>query len=146
MGQRKLSVLFWDHQARLNEHIRRYLSEHHGYTVDFVRTPQKATEALSRRDRQYDVALIDDLPDSDFDSLDVLRRIKRQYPETPVIFLTGRGLNTALQALREGAERYVTKPFDPETLALTIQLVASSNTVSGRSDRGADRTVGTGSR
>ncbi len=55
--------------------------------------------------------------------LDVLRHIKQVRPETVVIVLTGHGSEqTAMKALRLGADDYITKPFREGTLLESLQI------------------------
>ena len=74
---------------------------------------------LSRRWRQrgVDVVLLDlRLPGTG--GLEVLREIKRRRPETVVIVITGYAtVQSAVQAMKNGAYDYVTKPFNLEELA-----------------------------
>ena len=59
-----------------------------------------------------DVAIVDlRLPDGS--GLDLLNRFKETYPDVSVIILTGHAtVDSAVKALKVGAEDYVTKPVD----------------------------------
>src|SRR5262245_17430783 len=71
-------------------------------------------------ERTFDVALVDvRLPK--IDGLTVFRRLRLRAPSTAVILMTAFATITdAVASLREGAYDYVTKPFDPEELALRV--------------------------
>jgi two-component system response regulator AtoC len=73
-----------------------------------------------------DLVLLDiGLPD--LDGLAVLSEIRRMSPETTVIMLTGQqDPRLAVQAVRQGAEDYLTKPADPEELRLLIEKAAET--------------------
>ncbi|HTB35159.1 MAG TPA: sigma-54 dependent transcriptional regulator [bacterium] len=73
-----------------------------------------------------DLVLLDiGLPD--LDGLAVLTEIRRMSPETTVIMLTGQqDPRLAVQAVRQGAEDYLTKPADPEELRLLIEKAAET--------------------
>lgn len=78
-----------------------------------------------RRPPRPDLFLLDvELPDAD--GFDILRRI-REHPvlhDVPVIMLTGRATRAAvIRGLAEGADGYITKPFDPETLLQAVRTV-----------------------
>jgi DNA-binding NtrC family response regulator len=73
------------------------------------------------RDNPVNLALIDiGLPD--ISGVEVLKRIKADYPSTEVIILTGNAtLNSAIEAANRGAFSYLIKPYDIEQLTLNIQ-------------------------
>ena len=51
----------------------------------------------------------------------MLRAVKREAPRVPVIVITAFGtIETAVQAMRDGAFHYVTKPISNEELALVV--------------------------
>ena len=76
-------------------------------------TAASAAEGVERvsRDRP-DVIILDiDLPDQS--GLEVFRRIHRDFPKVPVIFITGHGTSsTALEAMSLGAYEYLLKPLE----------------------------------
>ncbi|MCL5096683.1 MAG: sigma-54 dependent transcriptional regulator [Candidatus Omnitrophica bacterium] len=67
-----------------------------------------------------DIILLDlKLPDAD--GIDLLPIIKRQWPESEVIVLTGFAtLDAAVEATKRGAYHFHPKPFDPKSLFLSI--------------------------
>ena len=86
-----------------------------------VRTATSAAEALAFvRSEKPDVVLCDlRLPDED--GLAVLRKVHAFAPATPFILMTAYAtISTAIQAIREGAFDYVTKPFDPEAVRTLV--------------------------
>jgi DNA-binding NtrC family response regulator len=70
---------------------------------------------------QPDLTLLDlQLPDSD--GLTLLPQIKKAWPDTEVVMLTGHGsLDTAVQAIKLGAYDFQQKPFDPKTLLVSLE-------------------------
>src|SRR5882762_5107323 len=76
-------------------------------------------QALSRP--QPDVILLDiKLPDAD--GLDLLPQIKKQWPETEVIVLTGNAtFEAAVEATKRGAYHFLNKPFDTQGLLVTVE-------------------------
>lgn len=65
-----------------------------------------------------DVLLLDlNLPDGD--GLDLIPKVKRQWPDTEVIMLTGvASFDAAVEATKRGAYHYLTKPCDTKSLLL----------------------------
>ncbi len=56
------------------------------------------------------------------DGLELLERLRAISPETPVIVITGHGtVDTAVQAMKEGAFDFLTKPFPTDKLRLTLE-------------------------
>ncbi|TAM80900.1 MAG: sigma-54-dependent Fis family transcriptional regulator [Acidobacteria bacterium] len=85
-------------------------------------TASTAATGLEKLDKEpYDLVLLDiSLPDSN--GIEVLRTIKRDAPELPVIMITAYDSSQiAFQASREGAESYVTKPWDNDKLLIEIR-------------------------
>jgi two-component system response regulator HydG len=85
-------------------------------------TAQDATEALQRlQEAAYDVVLLDiKLPG--VDGLELQRRLHALDPELVVIMITAyASVDTAVQALKEGAFDYVTKPVDPDELSRLVR-------------------------
>src|SRR5687767_6750593 len=81
---------------------------------------QTAAEALEKHHDGVDLVLLDyRLPDSD--GLSVLKQIKEHTPDTLVILLTAySSVDTAVEAMRQGAYHYVNKPFDLDEIALLV--------------------------
>lgn len=58
--------------------------------------------------------------------LDLLRRLRSDLPEVPVILITSEGSEAlAVEAMRAGAADYLTKPFDPEVLLESVRRALS---------------------
>jgi two-component system response regulator HydG len=68
----------------------------------------------------FDILLIDiRLPDND--GLELLKIVRTQSPQIPVILMTGYGdIRTAVKAIKMGASDYVTKPVSPDEILWTI--------------------------
>ena len=78
------------------------------------------------------------LPDGD--GLDVLRALKAQDASLPVVLLTGHGtIDLAVQAIKEGAEQFLTKPVELPALLVVIERGRSRRAACGRSRSRASR-------
>jgi DNA-binding NtrC family response regulator len=54
--------------------------------------------------------------------IEVLRRIRKDWPELPVIVMTAYGtISRAVEAMKEGATDFITKPFDVDHLKIVIE-------------------------
>lgn len=80
-----------------------------GYVVDSALTKSSANEFCSKQD--YDLIVLDvNLPDGN--GFDFCNEIKERRPDTAVIFLTARDMESdQLHGFELGADDYVTKPF-----------------------------------
>ncbi len=89
-----------------------------GYSVVEAGT---AKEALAAVGPHVDLVLLDyRLPDSD--GLRVLRQIKQTDADMPVILLTAfSSIETAVEAMKQGAYHYANKPFNLDELVLVVQ-------------------------
>ena len=88
------------------------------FSVDLAAT---FAEAISKLDSGFDLILTDlQLPDGD--GIQILRQVKSQTPEVPVILLTAHGsTDTAVAAMKIGAYDYLTKPFDIDELRIRVE-------------------------
>jgi DNA-binding NtrC family response regulator len=69
-------------------------------------------------------AVLLDLGLPDMAGLDVLDAIKAALPQTPVVVISGNdNVDSAVYAMRHGAEDFITKPFVPERLLATIRNI-----------------------
>jgi PAS domain S-box-containing protein len=86
-----------------------------------VRCSEKGEEALAMMEAHpADIVLLD-LRMPGLDGLEVLQRIRRNYPDTLVIIVTGFAtIQTAIEAMKLGAYDFMTKPFRPDQLRLLV--------------------------
>ena len=98
--------------------------EDEGYWVQTVETGRVAQSAL--RENDFDVCLIDiNLPD--FDGLTLLKEAKEAGIGASVIIVTGRNtMHNAIEAMKNGAFDYVTKPWDLEEISLLVRRALES--------------------
>lgn len=91
------------------------------YAVDWVNNGRTAETALNSQ--QYDLVLLDlGLPGQD--GLTVLRHLRQNKNNTPVLIVTARDdLESRLNGLDGGADDYIIKPFDLSELLARIRAV-----------------------
>ncbi len=81
-----------------------------------------ATEAAARLENEAFDALVTDLRMPSIDGMGLLARSRRAAPERPVVVMTGYGaIETAVDAIRQGAYHYMTKPFSIDELELFLR-------------------------
>ena len=58
------------------------------------------------------------------DGIEALKKIKNEYPEAKVVMVTAAGQKTKMvEAVQNGANEFVSKPFEPEQLKMIIDKV-----------------------
>ncbi len=87
-----------------------------------VETAREAPAACARVEKELFDAVVTDLRLGAGDGLTVLASVKSSQPETGVVVITGHGsIDNAVAAMKAGAFDYMTKPVEPEELALTLR-------------------------
>jgi len=124
MNEEQLRVLLLDDEASLREPLEKHLESNFGYQVDSAVSGKETLELMEAAQGRYDVALIDEVLQDGPDGIQVMLEIKERYPDVECIIFTGWGLDSALQALRAGAYRYLSKPFNVEELGMLIRMAA----------------------
>ncbi len=115
-------VLIADDEEFLCVTIADYLREG-GYKVTIVHDGSEVLPVL--RLEKVDLILLD-LMMPQMTGLETLQALKKQYPQTRVIILSGYGSEENVrQAMEMGADGFVTKPFGVETLMHHIRQVLS---------------------
>jgi two-component system nitrogen regulation response regulator NtrX len=89
------------------------------------------------------------LKDSRMDGIDILKTVKRDYPEVPVVIISGHGnIEIAVAAIKQGAYDFIEKPFNIDQLMVVIRRAMETsrlrreNTELKRKDVNADEMVG----
>ena len=93
-----------------------------------------AQEFLARPRVSAPSCLVLDVSLPDLNGLDLQKRINAERSEMPIIFITGYGdIPMTVQAMKEGAVEFLTKPFDDEVLLDSIRhAIEQSRTALGR--------------
>jgi two-component system, NtrC family, response regulator HydG len=87
-----------------------------------VVTARGVRSALEALEREPIAVVLCDLRMSDGDGLEVLRAVRARWVGVPFILMTAyASVPTAVQAMREGAYDYVTKPFETEALKALVE-------------------------
>lgn len=87
---------------------------------------ESADKAIGYIDEDVDV-VVTDLHMGDVSGIELLQLWKKRRQETQFILLTGHSsLNSAVEAIKSGADDYLTKPINPDELRLTIKRAVES--------------------
>jgi len=113
----KSRILVIDDESLMREYVQEALSRA-GYDTRSASSGRDGIDLLRQHD--FDV-VVTDLKMTPMDGLDVLRLVKEESPETHCIVMTAYGtIETAVSALKNGAEDYILKPFAPDELELAV--------------------------
>jgi DNA-binding NtrC family response regulator len=90
-----------------------------GFQVKVAKSGDQACQMFDGE--RFDLVLTD-LKMPGMSGIELLRQIRERSPETIVIFMTGyASLDSAIEAVREGAYDYLTKPFRIEELYIAVK-------------------------
>ncbi|MGA9364824.1 MAG: response regulator [Bacteroidota bacterium] len=119
----KYSVLVVDDEPIVCHSVRRILSKQscaveEAFDVD--------SALLKMKLHKYDLVLLD-LKMPKRSGMEVLRSIKTQWPDLPVVMVTGHGsIEAAIEATKLGAFNFIPKPFSPDELTkATVEALAA---------------------
>jgi len=118
----KISILIVDDEESVRDSLYNWFIED-GYEVKCAADAKEALSLLEAK--EYHIVLAD-IKMPGMDGLEMHRRIEALNKDTIVIVMTAfASVDTAVQALKDGAYDYVTKPFDPDDLSHLIRNATS---------------------
>src|ERR1035437_6405773 len=115
---KKISILIVDDEESVRDSLYSWFIEDR-YRVECA---ENAKIALSMLESESFDIILADIKMPGMDGMEMLRRIKAMRKESIVIVMTAFAtVDTAVQALKDGAFDYITKPFDPDDLSHLIR-------------------------
>jgi len=119
--QEVVSLLIVDDEPSVGDSLLSWFKEE-GYEVEVARDAKTCLTKMA--ERQYDIYLVD-IRMPGIDGLELQRRIKKVQPDATIIIMTAyASVESAVEALKQGAYDYITKPFDPDELAHLVRNAA----------------------
>ncbi len=135
---RKLSILIVDDEESVRDSLYNWFIED-GYHVECAESAMSALKMLESE--SFDIILAD-IKMPGMDGLEMLKRIKLIKADSIVIMMTAFAtVDTAVQALKDGAFDYVTKPFDPDDLSHLIRNASKQIILTDENESLKDRVV-----
>ncbi len=120
-GEPKFRVLVIEDNDTMREGILEVLQKAQ-YHVQAVSNGTSGMDAFKQE--PFDL-VITDYKMSPMDGLQVLRRVRELFPETEVILITAYGtVDVAVEAMKNGAADFITKPFSPDELLIKIEKLS----------------------
>ena len=118
---RKISILIVDDERYVRDSLHQWFIDD-GYEVSCAKSARDALSMMTGD--SYDIILAD-IKMPGMDGIELNRRIQMLNDDAVVIIMTAfASVDTAVQALKDGAYDYITKPFDPEDLSRLIHKIS----------------------
>ena len=114
----KMSIMVVDDEEIVRESLFHWFKKY-GYVVE---TASSGFEALDKLEKYPFQLLFVDIKMPGMDGIELLEKVKAEYPDTIVIIITAYGsIESAVKAMRIGASDYLLKPFKPDQLSLVME-------------------------
>ncbi|CUJ25171.1 nitrogen assimilation response regulator NtrX [Cognatishimia activa] len=120
MTEKTGDILIVDDERDIRELVSDIL-EDEGFTTRLAGT---SDEAMSQVTAAQPALMILDiwLKDSNMDGIDILKVVKKDYPDVPVVIISGHGnVEIAVAAIKQGAYDFIEKPFNIDQLMVVIR-------------------------
>src|SRR5450432_1863196 len=114
-------ILVVDDEEVMCESLAAWLRED-GYGVDTAASGREALEKAQKKD--YAIYFVDLKMPGGMDGIETMMQIRRLYPEASIIIITAYAtVDTAITAMKEGAQEYIVKPCNPEEISLLVNRI-----------------------
>jgi len=113
-------ILITDDERDIRELISDILKDE-GFTT---RLAANADQCMAEIAKEKPALMILDiwLKDSHMDGIDILKSVKRDHPEIPIVIISGHGnIEIAVAAIKQGAYDFIEKPFNIDQLLVVIR-------------------------
>ena len=121
-------ILIVDDEKDIRELISEILIDE-GFST---RLSSNSAECLSQVSSAPPSLLILDiwLKDSNMDGIDILKRVKIDYPQVPIVIISGHGnIEIAVSAIKQGAYDFIEKPFNIEQLLVVVRRAMETSSL-----------------
>ena len=116
------SILVVDDEERMRKLIKDFLTNK-GYHILQAEDGEKALEIYQENKSKIMLVLLDVMMPK-LDGWSVLRQIRQENKELPIIMLTARGEeNDELKGFELGVDEYISKPFSPKILVARVEAI-----------------------
>ncbi|NUN70965.1 MAG: sigma-54-dependent Fis family transcriptional regulator [Bacteroidetes bacterium] len=115
------NIMVVDDEEVMRESLAAWLRED-GYTVDTAESGLEAIDKTNRKD--YAIYFIDLKMPGGRDGIETMMEIRKVRPEASIIIVTAYAtVDTAITAMKEGAQEYIVKPCNPEEISLLVSRI-----------------------
>jgi len=121
------AILVVDDETVMRESLAAWLAED-GYSVETAASGREAVALAAAKD--YAIYFVDLKMPPGIDGLETMTEIRRLHPGTSVIIMTAYAtVDTAISAMKEGAQEYIVKPCHPEEISLLVGRIIKVKTL-----------------
>jgi DNA-binding NtrC family response regulator len=114
-------ILVVDDEEVMCESMAAWLRED-GYVVDTASSGRQALEQAKKKD--YAIYFIDLKMPGGIDGIETMMEIRGIHPDAAIIIITAYAtVDTAITAMKEGAQEYIVKPCNPEEISLLVSRI-----------------------
>jgi DNA-binding NtrC family response regulator len=120
-------ILVVDDEASMRESLSAWLRED-GFPVD---TAENGASALRlAKENDYAICFVDLKMPGGMNGIEVLREVRKIRPDASIVIITAYAtVDTAVEAMKEGANDYIVKPFNPEEITLIVNRIVEVKTL-----------------
>jgi len=116
-----MKILIVDDEAPIREFLKKGITKLTGFSAEVA---QDGSDAIQKIEADLFDLVLTDMKMPGLDGIDLLKKVKEVKPETRVIVMTGYGsIKTAVEAMKSGADDFITKPVDLEELIFRLSKV-----------------------
>ncbi|HUI29905.1 MAG TPA: sigma-54 dependent transcriptional regulator [Candidatus Acidoferrales bacterium] len=117
----KWEILVVDDEEIMRESLMAWLRED-GYAVDSAASGKIALEKSKEKD--YAIYFIDLKMPGGMDGIETMMEVKKIHPDAPIIIITAYAtVDTAITAMKEGAQEYIVKPCNPKEISILVERI-----------------------
>jgi DNA-binding NtrC family response regulator len=115
------NIMVVDDEEVMRESLAAWLRED-GYSVDTAESGKEAIEKSAHK--EYAICFIDLKMPGGHDGIETMMEIRKLRPDASIIIVTAYAtVDTAITAMKEGAQEYIVKPCNPEEISLLVSRI-----------------------
>jgi DNA-binding NtrC family response regulator len=115
------SILVVDDEEIMRESLAAWLRED-GYEVDTACSGNEAIALAGKK--EYAIYAIDLKMPGGIDGIETMLEIRKMQPEASIVIITAYAtVDTAITAMKEGAQEYIVKPCNPQEISLLVSRI-----------------------
>jgi len=114
-------ILIVDDEEVMRESLAAWLRED-GYVIDVAASGKTAVEKA--RGKDYAIYFVDLKMPGGMDGIETMMEIKKLHQDAAIIIITAYAtVDTAVLAMKEGAQEYIVKPYNPKEISLLVERI-----------------------